>query len=1012
MNNKKIYAFDLGKSSIGICARKGHEILTLKSLIINADYADISTIRDRKRIIKTKEAHKKRENFFTNNIWVKAGLTPLSKDDNKFKKEFPSKKENIIYSSTLLRIALLQNKPLEEWQIYKALFNAIQRRGYDDKLPWLSESKSKRAEKTKDEEENKENVNSYKQLLKEHIPDEKYHYPCYLDATLLGLWDYNNPEQLNLWVNHNAQPARDKNRVAPRELVIKELNELFNNAKKQLPSLENIDTNYFLYGEGLEAYASYNNPKYKKYLGKEWDAQGVIGQKIPRFENRILSKCQLLPKRNVCKANTIENIKFVLLMGLKNFRYYTSDGFKHSLTSQQIKTAYELRELQLLTWVEEGKKCNINKQSIEKAIGQKITKDNEVKIEANTSGRSRFCKPVLIILSEIILSGKSPLEFDLSPYVQNQDETNPQKGITKSELEQAISRLGDSWDNFHIGDNREIKESLSKEQQVAKIIGSTTNPVVRHRMQWFYNELKQLSVNYGTPDEVIIEFIRGDKNDALAQRYILNQNQNEQENNKIKKKLEESGLPFKGNFEKLKLLEKQGGKCIYTGVTLGINDLPNCEIDHIVPISQNGCDALYNKVLCTKDANQQKSGQTPHKWLHDTPEWTIFVQRVGGLRKSLGDKKADILTSENPNELIEHYNGLAETAQIARMAQQITAIHFGWGLQTKDEKRRVFVSNGTQTAEFRKKYRLNSLLGDNEKKNRDNNKHHALDAIAISYSREVNKMQKENGEWTRGVQGFQRAYIEEKFNELMPKKLKPDTSRQKIKETIYGKRVRDGIINLVTRKELTRIEKKENSINKILDDDIRIDLLEQSKQITTNEDWNNLLEYYIHPKKQSKVKKIRVIETKTSEIEYDGNGRERIGSFCDFGNKGTKGQFKASDAHKGQYIYFDEKGVPRVMPVCTNQKKAEVQQILKNKGYKLYKDGMFFYSSVQLYIPKEFKAGSKSYPSGNYELNTIEKVGTTKIKDANGNIISTSIKYLTEADFELFNESKHLPKTT
>ena len=122
---KKIFAFDLGKSSIGICVREGHDILKLKSLIINPDYGNIDDNRNRKRIIKIRNAHKKREEFFIKEVWQKCGLEPLSKQDNRFKKEFPSKNENIIYSSSLLRIALLQNHPLEKWQIYKALYNAI-----------------------------------------------------------------------------------------------------------------------------------------------------------------------------------------------------------------------------------------------------------------------------------------------------------------------------------------------------------------------------------------------------------------------------------------------------------------------------------------------------------------------------------------------------------------------------------------------------------------------------------------------------------------------------------------------------------------------------------------------------------------------------------------------------------------------------------------------------------------------------------------------------------------------
>lgn len=70
-------------------------------------------------------------------------------------------------------------------------------------------------------------------------------------------------------------------------------------------------------------------------MGTERDWQGVLGQKIPRFDNRIISKCKLLPKRNVCKANTLENVSLVLLMELKNLRVTSIYGEKIYLIARE-----------------------------------------------------------------------------------------------------------------------------------------------------------------------------------------------------------------------------------------------------------------------------------------------------------------------------------------------------------------------------------------------------------------------------------------------------------------------------------------------------------------------------------------------------------------------------------------------------------------------------------------------------------------------------------------------------
>ena len=152
--NKKVFAFDLGKASVGYCVREDFNIKTVGSIIIDKDHAEISTNRDRKRAKKTIEAHKAREQFFKK-LWQNAGLETLDKEDERFKKEFGNKKDKNIYTSCLLRIALLQNKKLEQWQIYKALFNAFQRRGYDAiNLAWANT-------KTDDDKKNAEYMAKY-----------------------------------------------------------------------------------------------------------------------------------------------------------------------------------------------------------------------------------------------------------------------------------------------------------------------------------------------------------------------------------------------------------------------------------------------------------------------------------------------------------------------------------------------------------------------------------------------------------------------------------------------------------------------------------------------------------------------------------------------------------------------------------------------------------------------------------------------------------------------------------
>lgn len=122
-------------------------------------------------MVQTRRAHERRERWL-DAVWTAAGLQPLmsravelvdfeirrvrkklhgkarwrnkrvdgrwiqkGEGDPRLEKEFGGQDECICYTSCLLRIKLLNDEKLESWQLYKALFSAIQKRGYGD-VPW------------------------------------------------------------------------------------------------------------------------------------------------------------------------------------------------------------------------------------------------------------------------------------------------------------------------------------------------------------------------------------------------------------------------------------------------------------------------------------------------------------------------------------------------------------------------------------------------------------------------------------------------------------------------------------------------------------------------------------------------------------------------------------------------------------------------------------------------------------------------------------------------------------
>ena len=280
--NPLVWAFDLGKGSIGEAIRKGDHFLHKESLLIPEDFAETRTATKRRRMMRTRIAHQEREKWLkevlkTANIEIlesrKTVWNPEAKKmgnhtgDPRLEREFPDRGDVTCYTSCLLRIKLLRDEKLEPWQIYKALHSAIQRRGYDPDIPW--KSKEGRREKKVDEDEagTLNRMKEFIEVLEQMAPNQpSYHFPCYFDAWKMGLWNPSAPNILRDRIDCRAESTR--NQIIPRYLVEKELRALVEAAAKQYPGLKD-KTDYLLYGPAGKAYASYYPETRRKYHLKQ-----------------------------------------------------------------------------------------------------------------------------------------------------------------------------------------------------------------------------------------------------------------------------------------------------------------------------------------------------------------------------------------------------------------------------------------------------------------------------------------------------------------------------------------------------------------------------------------------------------------------------------------------------------------------------------------------------------------------------------------------------------------------
>lgn len=260
---KTIWSFDLGKASIGEAVRdvNDHSFPHKASLLLPVEFGETRSAASRRRMMRTREAHKAREAWL-DTIWQAAGMQPLTgrrveeRDgkwqpvietleqktarEQRFEREFPEKGDPTTYNSALLRIKLLRKEKLEPWQIYKALHSAIQKRGYG-RVPWAArdERRSGKTEEEADRELAKKDP-AYKQAVDawpsfKRGVDPRFHFPCYYDAAKMKLWSPAAPDALGERIDCTAGSTR-RVRFA-REDVEREISTLARHAAAQLPAL-------------------------------------------------------------------------------------------------------------------------------------------------------------------------------------------------------------------------------------------------------------------------------------------------------------------------------------------------------------------------------------------------------------------------------------------------------------------------------------------------------------------------------------------------------------------------------------------------------------------------------------------------------------------------------------------------------------------------------------------------------------------------------------------------------
>ena len=289
-----------------------------------------------------------------------------------------------------------------------------------------------------------------------------------------------------------------------------------------------------------------------------------------------------------------------------------------------------------------------------------------------------------------------------------------------------------------------------------KFYGGITNPTVHIALNQIRNVINELIKRYGHPTSIAIELGRELPVGEEERREIeQRQKKSQDDNQRIDTELKELGqLINRANRIKFRLWEEldkddpAGRKCPFTGKTIGMHDIfsDEFEVEHLIPFSISLDNGFSNKVLCSTQANRDKGQQTPYQAFGHSPgdyNWNDIFERS----KSLADNKQwrfleDAMEKwqrEETDFLARHLN---DTRYIGRLTKDY--------LEAICPYNKIDVVTGRLTALLRGHWGLNSILDDinkpagetkdnttkdgddnKVKKNRDDHRHHAIDAIVI-----------------------------------------------------------------------------------------------------------------------------------------------------------------------------------------------------------------------------------------------------------------------------------------
>lgn len=274
-----------------------------------------------------------------------------------------------------------------------------------------------------------------------------------------------------------------------------------------------------------------------------------------------------------------------------------------------------------------------------------------------------------------------------------------------------------------------------------KRFGRIANPTVHIGLNQVRVVVNALIKRYGHPSEVIVEVARDLKQSQEQRRETQEQ---QAKNQKRNERLRKVAAEIRGcaeervrltDIQKLILWEELSfdvadRRCPYSGVQIAAADVltERVEIEHILPFSMTLDDSLNNKTVALRQANRVKGNRTPWDAREDFAAQGWDYDGILARAERMPRAKRQRFAADGYEKWLKEdkdflARALNDTRHLSRVAREYLSLVCPASTR---------VIPGQMTAMLRAKFGLNDILGLDGEKNRNDHRHHAVDACVVA----------------------------------------------------------------------------------------------------------------------------------------------------------------------------------------------------------------------------------------------------------------------------------------